>query len=126
VGQTKSHPAKKRPKQVGDWVSRARNHTPTISNVEEFASVWWAWWIDINPAWRDKSRPMKCIEGPSWKCMDYSGQNGFLNILMCLKWWRDAMDAGSLDWDEAVNDVTWVLSKMKEYVLSPCSFNKSG
>jgi hypothetical protein len=58
--------------------------------------------------------------------MDYSGQNGFLNMLMCLKWWRDAMDAGSLDWDEAVDDVTWVLSKMKEYVLSPCSFNKSG
>ncbi|KAF7341811.1 hypothetical protein MSAN_02036000 [Mycena sanguinolenta] len=39
---------------------------------------------------------------------------GFLNVLMLLKWWRDAMEEGSPDWEEAVNDVTWVLQQMNE------------
>lgn len=50
--------------------------------------------------------------------MDYHGQNGFLNILMCLKWWRDALDVESPDWEEAVNDVTWVLQEIQRYVVS--------
>ncbi|KAJ7834831.1 hypothetical protein B0H13DRAFT_1572667, partial [Mycena leptocephala] len=104
--------AKKRPKQVGDWVSRARNYTPTIADPEEFGEVFWVWWVDINPAWRKKIRPMKRIEAQSWSCMDYHGQNGFLNVLMCLKWWRDAMDTESTDWEAAVDDVTWVLEKI--------------
>jgi hypothetical protein len=49
--------------------------------------------------------------------MDYKGQNGFLNVLMVLKWWRDALEVASPDWEEAVSDITWVLQKMKECVL---------
>ncbi|KAF7375728.1 hypothetical protein MSAN_00462300 [Mycena sanguinolenta] len=114
AGTTKSHPAKMRPKEVGDWVSRARNYTPQISDPADFGVRFWSWWIHINPSWRTKERPMK-REGPvSWLCLDYHGQNGFLNVLMCLKWWRDAMDAPSPDWEEAVDDVTWVLSQMNE------------
>ncbi|KAJ7350502.1 hypothetical protein DFH08DRAFT_668552, partial [Mycena albidolilacea] len=101
-----------RPQAVGDWVGRARNYTPTIEDVDEFGQEFWTWWIDINPVWREKKRPMLRHDESSWSCMDYKGQNGLLNVLMVLKWWRDALEVVSPDWEEAVNDVTWVLQKM--------------
>ncbi|KAJ7642661.1 hypothetical protein DFH06DRAFT_999755 [Mycena polygramma] len=122
AGTNKAHPAKKRPTQIKDWVGRARNpnFTPEIPDVEEYGEEWWGWWVDINPAWRQKKRPMKRGDGPSWACLDINGQNGFLNVLVGLKWWRDELEEGSPDWEEAVDDVTWVLQQMKEYVaLSP-------
>jgi hypothetical protein len=57
--------------------------------------------------------------GESWLCMDYQGQNGFLNVLVCLKWWRDALEDASPDWEDAVDDVTWVLRQMAECVFLP-------
>ncbi|KAJ7787482.1 hypothetical protein B0H14DRAFT_2269848, partial [Mycena olivaceomarginata] len=101
--------AKKRPQEVGDWVARARNHTPTIANADNFGKGFWAWWVDINPTWRNEQRPMKREGASSWSSLDIHGQNGFLNLLMCLKWWHDAMEVQSPDWEEAVDDVTWVL-----------------
>ncbi|KAF7342708.1 hypothetical protein MSAN_02028700 [Mycena sanguinolenta] len=117
-GTTKSHPARIRPKEVGDWVSRARNYTPQIGDAVDFGKRFWAWWIQINPSWRTKERPMKKEGEMTWSCLDIQGQNGFLNVLMCLKWWRDAMDVPSPDWEEARADVTWVLEQMSENVSS--------
>ncbi|KAJ7446047.1 hypothetical protein B0H11DRAFT_1676964, partial [Mycena galericulata] len=111
-GATRSHSAKQRPKQVGDWIQRARNYTPTIEDTDQFAKQWWAWWIDINLAWREKQRPMLRDRDAPWEYMNYHGQNGFLNVLMSLKWWRDSMPEASKDWDDAVEDVTWALGKM--------------
>ncbi|KAJ7800232.1 hypothetical protein B0H14DRAFT_2304155, partial [Mycena olivaceomarginata] len=103
--------AKLRPKEVKDWVSRGRNHTPTIAAADAFGKGWWAWWIDINPDWRGSERPLS-REGDSWERMDLYGINAFLNVLMALKWWRDAMREASPDWEEAVAEVTWVLQEM--------------
>ncbi|KAJ7188437.1 hypothetical protein C8R46DRAFT_830441, partial [Mycena filopes] len=99
--------AKKRPKEVGDWVARMRNHTP--ANGDELGGRFWVWWIDINPTWRGETRPMACRSGETWASMDARGQNGFLNVLMVLKWWRDATKKSTPDWEGAVDDVTWVL-----------------
>jgi hypothetical protein len=82
--------------------------------------------VDINPAWRNEQRPMKREGGSSWSTLDIPGQNGFLNLLMCLKWWRDAMEVPSPDWEEAVDDVTWVLQQMTEYVVSLVSEREYG
>ncbi|KAJ7830045.1 hypothetical protein B0H14DRAFT_2366100, partial [Mycena olivaceomarginata] len=107
--------AKKRPKEIADWVGRARNYTPAIADAEEFGKRFWGWWLDINPAWRTEERPMK-REGGS--VVVDSGlpwpETGFLNVLMCLKWWHDAMKEATLDWEDAVDDVSWVLGQMKE------------
>ncbi|KAJ7047954.1 hypothetical protein C8F04DRAFT_885131, partial [Mycena alexandri] len=104
--------AKKRPKAVGDWVARARNYTPTVTSGDDLGEQWWIWWTDINPEWRGEERPMRRDAGKPWKSMDYCGQNGFLNVLMVLKWWRDAMEESSPDWEDAVDDVIWVLQQM--------------
>ncbi|KAJ7695248.1 hypothetical protein B0H14DRAFT_2238030, partial [Mycena olivaceomarginata] len=110
-GTKQGHPARKRPTEVKDWIARARKHTPVIASAEAFGKGWWVWWLDINPAWRGEERPMSRETG-EWDCLDLYGPNGFLNVLIALKWWRDAMDEASPDWDEAIADVTWVLREM--------------
>ncbi|KAJ6513472.1 hypothetical protein C8R45DRAFT_812050, partial [Mycena sanguinolenta] len=116
-GTTKSHLARLRPKEAGDWFSRARNYKPQITDAADFGKWFWAWWIQINPSWRTKERPMKKEGEMTWRCMDIQGQNRFLNVLMCLKWWRDVMDMLLQDWEEARTDATWVLEQMHEYVV---------
>ncbi|KAJ7923568.1 hypothetical protein B0H13DRAFT_1602476, partial [Mycena leptocephala] len=96
---------------VGAWVQRARIGTPEIKDVAVFGREFWTWWQDINPVWRKISLPMEKKDG-SWACMDLPGPNGFLNVLMCLWWWRNKMEEPSQDWREAVEDVTWVLRRM--------------
>ncbi|KAK7052715.1 hypothetical protein R3P38DRAFT_3173036 [Favolaschia claudopus] len=103
VGTGKSHSAKKRPKEVGDWVGRARNHKPKIANAESFGETC--------------ERPLSREAGGGWETLDLYGHNAFLNVLMALKWWRDAMSDASPDWEDAVGDVTWALSSMERAVL---------
>jgi hypothetical protein len=47
-----------------------------------------------------------------WECLDIAGPNGFLNIVICLKWWRERLEEESIEWRDAVQDVTWVLKRM--------------
>jgi hypothetical protein len=84
---------------------------PAIANRNTFGKQWWSWWIDINPAWRQTTLPMsRNVNGP-WTSLDCLGPNGFLNVLMCLKWWFDK-DGETNRWKEGVEDVKWVLRKM--------------
>ncbi|KAJ7078287.1 hypothetical protein B0H15DRAFT_739743, partial [Mycena belliarum] len=113
-GGVKGHSAKKRPTAVGDWVARGRKNTSTtvIEDPDAFAASFQGWWVDINPTWRKKPWPMPRDRDGPWEFMDYCGKNGFLNVLIALKWWRNALPGGSKDWEAAVDDVTWVLGKM--------------
>ncbi|KAJ7734705.1 hypothetical protein B0H14DRAFT_2408771, partial [Mycena olivaceomarginata] len=112
VSQPKGLPAKLRPAQVGAWVQRARTGKPDIRDVERFANEWAKWWQEINPAWRKVSLPMSRLGDGPWVGLDLPGANGFLNVLICLKWWREQVETESKEWKEAVEDVTWVLRQM--------------
>ncbi|KAJ7822135.1 hypothetical protein B0H13DRAFT_2127725 [Mycena leptocephala] len=118
VTQGKAIGGKKRPTQVKEWVSRARkaSYTPYIADVAQFGRQWEAWWIEINPAWRQTDLPMGRYTDGAWDTLDVPGRNGFLNVLMCLKWWGDMLgpeEAGkSKEWMEAVTDVTWALDRL--------------
>ncbi|KAJ7845161.1 hypothetical protein B0H14DRAFT_2358273, partial [Mycena olivaceomarginata] len=103
--------AKLRPAQVGAWVQRARKGAPDIRDVETFGKTWMAWWRDINPPWRKAATPMPRTDG-DWASLDLPGPNGFLNVLVCLKWWRERLDQESPAWREGVEDVLWVLKRM--------------
>ncbi|KAJ7716334.1 hypothetical protein B0H16DRAFT_1339148 [Mycena metata] len=111
-----------RPKEVSGWIARARNGgpVPAIVDVFSFASKWWAWWVEINPGWRArttvgvKTRLAKEGEG-GWESMASTGPNGLLNILICLRWWYDALrgDEGAMEgWKEAVEEVEWALGRI--------------
>ncbi|KAJ7753864.1 hypothetical protein B0H16DRAFT_1316731, partial [Mycena metata] len=115
-------PTKKRPTEVHTWVSRARNIEPEIKNIDSFVKDFQGWWVEINPAWRKAKVPMEKKTGGPWTSIDIPGPNGFLNVLMCLKWWREAMDDESEEWREAVEDVEWVLKALNKYVIILPSF----
>ncbi|KAJ7106175.1 hypothetical protein C8R44DRAFT_638607 [Mycena epipterygia] len=105
---TKSHRPARHPKQVGIWVKNARIGTPVFS-VEVLSNEWWAWWMDINPKWRVKDGKLVEEGDGNWECLRCPGQNGWLNILVCLKWWYGGLDGESQDWLRAIMDVKWAL-----------------
>ncbi|KAJ7840017.1 hypothetical protein B0H13DRAFT_1649828, partial [Mycena leptocephala] len=111
---TKSHPTTKRPKAVGAWVKNARKGTPEIVGAETIEREWWAWWGAINPGLRERDqdgKPIQQGEG-SWSMLSCPGQNGFLNVIVCLKWWYGEMETVSDGWKLVVADVKWVLKGM--------------
>ncbi|KAJ7511760.1 hypothetical protein B0H11DRAFT_2214638 [Mycena galericulata] len=101
-----------RPKQVGDWVQRARIGTPRIPDLKEFVNKWWAWWTSINPSWRRVNGKLVQEGTGPWTELEFPGPNGFLNVVVCLKWWRGKLAEGNEEWEKAVSDVSWVLSQM--------------
>ncbi|KAF8214544.1 hypothetical protein K438DRAFT_1749648 [Mycena galopus ATCC 62051] len=98
---------------AGLWVKNARKGVPDIGTVESMEAEWWAWWTGINPTWQmgDDGELLQTGDG-TWEALSYPGQNGFLNILVCLKWWYSSMGTPSAEWEKAVGDVVWVLGKM--------------
>ncbi|KAJ7029316.1 hypothetical protein C8F04DRAFT_907643, partial [Mycena alexandri] len=119
LGPAKGKGTAIRPKEVSGWINRARTGgpSPAIIDVYSFASRWWAWWVEINPAWRARTggvvmkRLAKEGEG-DWGSVASTGPNGMLNILICLRWWYDALggnEGGKAGWKEALEDVVWAL-----------------
>jgi hypothetical protein len=78
------------------------------------ATEWWDWWTAINPKWRVREGELVQAGEGSWDVLRCPGQNGFLNVLICLKWWRGEMETPSANWERAVGDVKWVLERMVE------------
>ncbi|KAJ7838440.1 hypothetical protein B0H13DRAFT_1643265 [Mycena leptocephala] len=118
TGPPKGQQPKSRPKQVQGWIARARTGgpNPALIDVFAFASQWWTWWKALNPEWRrdgavNGERLARSGEG-EWGPIVQTGPNGFLNVLICLRWWRDVINAGEMGaWEEALNDIKWVLER---------------
>ncbi|KAJ7161805.1 hypothetical protein C8R43DRAFT_1123523 [Mycena crocata] len=117
-------PTAERPAEIPWWTSRARSGNPTISNVENFVAVFKNWWFLINPSWRqNEDGSLKLEEDGSWEELRKPGANGLLNVLICLKWWRERMDG--LGWDDVVADVTWVIECLLKTTTGTSSDNNS-
>ncbi|KAJ7434268.1 hypothetical protein B0H11DRAFT_1757810 [Mycena galericulata] len=103
---------KGRPEEIKGWVKCARRSTPIIKDVASFAAKWKGWWRAINPQWRaGPDGGLLRVEKGGWEGMRMLGANGFLNVLICLKWWRDG-DAARGDWEDSVPDVTWAIERL--------------
>ncbi|KAJ7016741.1 hypothetical protein C8F04DRAFT_980718 [Mycena alexandri] len=116
VGPSKGKGTAKRPKEVSGWINRARTGgpSPAIIDVFSFASRWWGWWVEINPAWRIRTVANRLEKGGEgdWDSVASTGPNGMLNVLICLRWWYDALagdDTAMAGWKEALEDVEWAL-----------------
>ncbi|KAJ7623834.1 hypothetical protein DFH06DRAFT_1008703, partial [Mycena polygramma] len=117
-----------RPKEVKGWVARARTGgpSPAIVDVYSFAADWWKWWVAINPSWRqlEGGRHLKKEGEGDWGSAAHTGPNGMLNVLVCLRWWRDVLRGEFGDWEEALADVEWVLNEVmyvRLFIKSPCA-----
>ncbi|KAJ7734410.1 hypothetical protein B0H16DRAFT_1246416, partial [Mycena metata] len=117
-GKAKALSSKDRPTEVQWWIQRARKVTPPIKNAAAFAASWMRWWYALNPTWRrgDGGIDSMAREGGGeegeWDAVDVRGGNGLLSVLVCLKWWRNALEEETKDWVMAVADVTWVLEQL--------------
>ncbi|KAJ7019133.1 hypothetical protein C8F04DRAFT_976131 [Mycena alexandri] len=118
LGPNKGKGTGKRPKEVSGWISRARTGgpSPAIVDVCSFASRWWVWWLEINPDWRARTggvvQRLRKDGSGDWDSVASTGPNGMLNILICLRWWYDALggnEDGMAEWKEALEDVQWAL-----------------
>ncbi|KAJ7089509.1 hypothetical protein C8R43DRAFT_891312 [Mycena crocata] len=117
LGPTRGH-LDGRPDQVKKWISYGRKGgpKPPITNAKVFGDEWWGWWHKLNPEWRyvaEDGATMETDESGEWGELDNTGPNGMLNVLICLRWWKDALgEEASKKWDLAVADVTAVLKQM--------------
>ncbi|KAJ7027249.1 hypothetical protein C8F04DRAFT_1189686 [Mycena alexandri] len=110
ISSTRGFAPSGRPSEVGYWVKCARKGAPNILDVKVFATQWLRWWGSINPKWRvGVDGSLKRVEEGAWEEMERPGANGFLSVLICLRWWKEAGGGG--DWTDAVEDVTWAMER---------------
>ncbi|KAJ7713648.1 hypothetical protein B0H14DRAFT_2413742, partial [Mycena olivaceomarginata] len=83
-----------------------------IRSTSAMEQEWWAWWKGINPGWSMRDGELLQEGNGTWDVLRCPGQNGFLNIIVCLKWWYSPMETPSEAWMSTVADVDWVLGKM--------------
>ncbi|KAJ7619950.1 hypothetical protein DFH06DRAFT_1010810 [Mycena polygramma] len=111
ANQTQPLAPKNRPGAIGGWVKTARTSTPAIT-ASGMDKDWWRWWRSMNPTWRMRDGELVQEGEGSWDELRSPGQNGFLNVIVCLKWWRLKLETPSDSWERAIADVKWVLEKM--------------
>ncbi|KAF8164050.1 hypothetical protein K438DRAFT_1775748 [Mycena galopus ATCC 62051] len=105
----------KRPEEIHTWIKCARATTPKLKNVDGFMEEWREWWRTLNPGWRSMGDKVGegLIRDPeaSVEVLRKPGVNGFLSVLIRLKWWMDAKGA-TKDWIAALDDITWVMGRL--------------
>ncbi|KAJ7024568.1 hypothetical protein C8F04DRAFT_921610, partial [Mycena alexandri] len=108
VSLTKGFSATGRPDEIKLWVKYARKGTPAVRDVTAFASNLRTWWKSINPKWRvGADGELKQAEEGEWTELEAPGANGFLNVLIALRWWKEKA-GDDPKWANSVADVTWV------------------
>lgn len=133
--QKNGFPARYRHPAIFYWMKRYRkmNPPPDICHpLSSFITSFWAWWVDINPKWREMDDRRRLVLGYTdqwqpnvkikkrWVCVKCPGVNGLLGVIMALCWWRELMGPNddTTDWQYAVRDVLWVVLQLRGFDLS--------
>ncbi|KAJ7115515.1 hypothetical protein C8R43DRAFT_902660 [Mycena crocata] len=117
---------KGRPDEVGQWINTARGRKappPIVTDIPKFAAKFWGWWNSLQPEWRTRGADGKWVRGETYggKWDDnllHWGINGTLSIVAALHFWGCAVvrdPAHRADWEEAVNDVSWILEGLATF-----------
>lgn len=110
-----------RPQEVAAWMKHHRPLTDVdIDDVDVFASGWWAWWYNNQPA----DRPMGGAgwytptngSTASWMQLCVTGPNGLVLFLLTAAWWgaavEDADAEAQQDWLDALEDMLYVFAQV--------------
>ncbi|KAF9062088.1 hypothetical protein BDP27DRAFT_1171274, partial [Rhodocollybia butyracea] len=85
------------PTMLNDWRRRRTGAVPalfTVTLVQRFSESFWIWWCSLQPAWRldsisnNRTGPLITF-GNHWQGLNKCGNNGWLLIIVCLKWWYE-------------------------------------
>ncbi|PPR04596.1 hypothetical protein CVT26_014759 [Gymnopilus dilepis] len=106
-----------RPREVGDWIQRARSASfrPVIEPTT-YGQRFWNWWAGLQPEWRviQQNTTSRSIAG-SWEALNKPGTNGLASVIAALFFWGfrlgEEREATS-SWVLARDDVHWVLTQL--------------
>ncbi|KAJ7056328.1 hypothetical protein C8F01DRAFT_1311106 [Mycena amicta] len=117
--------AEHRPAQMQRWIRNKRVATPAycgISDATAFAKSYWAWWMGIQPSWREitqEIRPVSADRGSeSWGALVVPGINGMLTAVAMLYWWGCEEKTQQVwptpDWVDALEDLRCVCEGLRD------------
>jgi hypothetical protein len=137
----KTLPPSKRPHELTRWVGSGRWRKGSIrikipsGQVEDFGDRVWIWWCELQPAWRtiESGKPGKrparvSMFQDNWESLDIYGQNGWLGLLVCIKWWGETLlkvadksqqKDKTEDWLAAIEDMSTMLRGLVQYHNKP-------
>ncbi|KAJ7020509.1 hypothetical protein C8F04DRAFT_974169 [Mycena alexandri] len=100
-----------RPAEIHTWIKNARKIAPKIKDTAKFVAALRMWWKRLNPEWRVQGEGFIKENVGSLDEMRHPGANGFLGVLVALRWWREA-EGETSEWKEMFDDVTWVMGAL--------------
>ncbi|KAJ3756601.1 hypothetical protein EV361DRAFT_780988, partial [Lentinula raphanica] len=116
-------PADKTPAVLLLWKKNSRR---PLSEVErsglcspDFIAQTWAWWASLQPQWRSidkegKPLPFSEFEGDMAR-LETHGKNGWLCLLVCVKWWGKGLQNTLFDDQESrINDWLAIIADMQK------------
>ncbi|KAJ7144737.1 hypothetical protein C8R43DRAFT_891142 [Mycena crocata] len=106
-----------RPSEIKDWVKGGRKCVGKLGVNGSFAARWWAWWRELQPEARQwNGGGLSCPAGLKWgRMLTLCGPNGYMQVMLALMWWGNAVDGAEddeSDWMGAVADVDFALGEM--------------
>ncbi|KAF5342740.1 hypothetical protein D9758_015909 [Tetrapyrgos nigripes] len=140
--KSRSLDAKYRPREVSRWIGGARYRDSVkrtciaSERIIDFTKDFWQWWCNLQPEWRPtievdtvaKPRVLTTNdENKSWKKLNVAGQNGWLSLIVCVKWWGLALQSQACnapaawkeDWEQATDDLLGSLEGVLRYLGIP-------
>ncbi|KAK7026657.1 SERTA domain-containing protein 3 [Paramarasmius palmivorus] len=110
----------RRPQGFLQWFKYGRLRWEALvpSDVSEntLGYEWWVWWSKVvNPRWRPQSEDMIMPGGQgSWEAVRIPGKDGFILVLVALRWWCDLLDNPEKDllWVSTIKAVYSTLEEL--------------
>ncbi|KAK7014804.1 SERTA domain-containing protein 3 [Paramarasmius palmivorus] len=110
----------RRPKGFLQWFKYGRMRwealIPSEVSVDTLGHEWWVWWSKVvNPRWRPRAEDMIMPGGQgSWEAVRIPGKDGFILVLVALRWWCDLLDHPDQDllWVSTIKAVYWTLEEL--------------
>ncbi len=97
------------------WFAYGRVYSsdPEIPNNETYQTAVLSWWQHLQPEWRQSTGELPLArysppEDGDWTCLDVSGRNGLLVVMMAFAWWGKAVGL-SPSWVAASTDLKHTL-----------------
>jgi hypothetical protein len=96
-------------------------------SLDAYQEFWIAWWTALQPKWRHVEIwpfPQASSTSSSWDDILIGGKDGFFIVIMALAWWsieRTKGNGGPTELENAISDVTWVLSNLASVLVARCS-----
>ncbi|KAJ3872040.1 hypothetical protein F5051DRAFT_445576 [Lentinula edodes] len=130
VYSSKGISAKLRPKELSHWIANCRydrrNNDPKFQkqDINRFGINFVTWWNSLVNQISTVSGENSDGDGrvrKEWGTLNTSGKNGWLSIIVCLKWWGmglrdDREGALGVKWRCTIKEVSCVLNELNLYL----------